>query len=360
MACTLKELSERLGVSFSGNGDLVLTHACGLDNLSPGGVGYITDPKGLASVPLPSGAGTVRKVSSGIEDITADQVAMVVSPEVQSPFHNLIFYKDPLALHVQITNYLHPQPVPEQVTHPTAVVGKNVVLGKDVTLDANVVLCDNVKIGDNTIIRAGVVLMPDTTIGKDCILYPNVVIREKCHIGDRVIIHPGAVIGADGFGFFQRDGINVKIPQVGEVIIEDDVEIGACSTIDRGRLENTIVRQGSKIDNQVQIAHSVEVGAHSLISGQSAIGGSTKTGHHLILGGQSGIRDNIKVGNHVTVAARGAVSTRTKDNVVLGGSPAIEIEKFRRIVVFLNSLETLYERVKRLEELLSSPKQSAK
>lgn len=358
MTCTLKELSEKFGVSFSGNGDLVLTHACGLDNLSPGGVGYITDPKGLARVPLPSGAGTMRKTSSGIEEITADQVAIVVSPEVQSPSHNLIFHKDPLALHVQITNYLHPPPVPEQATHPTAVAGKNVVLGKDITLDAHVVLYDNVTIGDNTILRAGVVVMGDTTIGKDCILYPNVVIREKCHIGDRVIIHPGAVIGADGFGFFQRDGINLKIPQVGGVIIEDDVEIGACSAIDRGRLENTIIRQGSKIDNQVQIAHNVEVGAHSLISGQSAIGGSTKTGHHLILGGQSGIRDNIKVGNHVTVAARGAVSTPTRDNAVLGGSPAIDLEKFRRIVVFVNSLETLYERVKRMEELLSSPKQT--
>jgi UDP-3-O-[3-hydroxymyristoyl] glucosamine N-acyltransferase len=198
--------------------------------------------------------------------------------------------------------------------------------------------------------------MPDTNIGKDCILYPNVVIREKCNIGDRVIIHPGAVIGADGFGFFQRDGINLKIPQVGEVIIEDDVEIGACSTIDRGRLEKTIVRQGSKIDNQVQIAHNVEVGAHSLISGQSAIGGSTKIGHHLVLGGQSGIRDNIKVGNNVTVAARGAVSTTTKNNAVLGGSPAIDFEKWRRNVALLNSLESLHERVKQLEELLSSPK----
>jgi UDP-3-O-[3-hydroxymyristoyl] glucosamine N-acyltransferase len=356
MACTLKELSERFGVSFSGNGELVLTHACGVDNLSPGGIGYITDLKGLASVPLPSGTGTVKKVSSGIEDIKANQVAMVVYPEVQSSSHNLVFYKDPLALHVQITNYLHPRPVPEQTTHPTAVVGKNVVLGKDITLDANVVLYDNVRIGDNTTLRAGVVVMPDTNIGKDCILYPNVVIREKCNIGDRVIIHPGAVIGADGFGFFQRDGINLKIPQVGEVIIEDDVEIGACSTIDRGRLEKTIVRQGSKIDNQVQIAHNVEVGAHSLISGQSAIGGSTKIGHHLVLGGQSGIRDNIKVGNNVTVAARGAVSTTTKNNAVLGGSPAIDFEKWRRNVALLNSLESLHERVKQLEELLSSPK----
>ncbi len=356
MTCTLRELSEKFNVPYSGNGDLVLTHVCGLENLTSGGVGYITDPNKLSKIPLPKGQGTVTKAASTISDITADHVAMVVSPEIKSPAHNLLFAEDPLVLHVKITDFLHPQFRSEQTMHPTAVIGKNVVVGKGATIDPNVVIYDNVTIGKNTILRAGVVVMPDTVIGSDCIIYPNVVIRDNCTIGDNVIIHPGAVIGADGFGFFQRDGINHKLPQIGRVIIEDDVEIGACTTIDRGRLEDTIIRKGAKIDNQVQIAHNVEIGAHSIISGQSAIGGSTKIGHHLIMGGQSGVRDNVTVGDHVMIAARGAVANTTRDGAILGGSPARDFDKWRRSIIFLNGLETIYDRMKKLEDRLETSK----
>ncbi len=364
---TLRELSEKLDAEFSGDGSLVITHACGLDSPSPGGLAYLTDPKGISSVPVP--AGMSRHPDANLEEFDIKQMAFVVpeaaeTPPVNRPGHsgdrtdlpadilagqNRIYAEDPLAVHVRATRLLH---APDGITggiHPTAVIGEDVELGEGTWAGPHSVLENGVRIGDRTVIHAGVTVMRDVSIGQDCVLYPNAVVQERCEIGNRVIIQSNAVIGSDGHGYYQREGVNLKIPQVGIVRIEDDVEIGACTTIDRARFSVTLIGKGCKIDNQVQIAHNVQLGEQALISAQSAIGGSAQAGDHLILGGQSGIRDNVKVGANVTAVARAVITANCQDNEVLGGMPSRPVSQWRQIQSLVNRLGELFERVRKLE-----------
>ena len=350
---SLKELAEKLGLEFSGNAKLKITHVCGLDSLQNGGLSYLTSPDGLASVPVP--AGMSRNVSISVDEINSSQVALVVSPDVKHNEHNLIFSDDPLATHIEASKLLHsvspaiPGLSSKKGIHSSAVVSKGVKLGKNVKVGPKSVIYEGAKIGDNTILHAGVVIMSEAVIGADCTFYPNVVVQDRCEVGNRVIIQSCAVIGSDGHGFFQRKGVNHKIPQLGIVCIEDDVEIGACTTIDRARFHTTVIKQGSKLDNQVQIAHNVSVGEQALISAQSAVGGSVKAGHHLILGGQSGIRDNVQVGNNVTAVARAVITANTQDNEVMGGMPGRPVSQWRKLQSLINRLGELFERVRKLE-----------
>ena len=350
---SLKKLAEKLGLEFSGNADLQITHVCGLDSLQKGGLAYLTSPDGLASVPVP--AGMSRHADISVDEINSSQVALIVSPGVKHDEHNLIFSEDPLATHVEATKLLHfvtpaiPGLSNKKGVHPSAVVSEGVKLGKNVKVGPKSVIYEGVKIGDNTTLHAGVVIMSEVVIGSDCTFYPNVVVQDRCEIGNRVIIQSGAVIGSDGHGYFQREGVNHKIPQLGIVCIEDDVEIGACTTIDRARFHTTVIKQGSKLDNQVQIAHNVSVGEQALISAQSAVGGSVKAGHHLILGGQSGIRDNVQVGNNVTAVARAVITANTQDNEVMGGMPGRPVSQWRKLQSLINRLGELFERVRKLE-----------
>jgi len=350
---SLKELAKKLKVEFSGNGDLQITHVCGLDSLDAGGLAYLTSPGGINSVPTP--AGMSRQVSTTVDEINSSQVAIVVSPEVQHPEHNLLISADPLATHVAATKILNPAVLKitgitkKSAIHTSAVISKSAKLDRNVIVGPKVVIYDGVRIGENTILHAGVVIMADVVIGADCIFYPNAVVQDQTEIGDRVILQSGAVIGADGHGYFQREGVNRKIPQVGNVRLENDVEVGACTTIDRARFRTTIIMQGSKLDNQVQIAHNVSLGEQALISAQSAVGGSVKAGDHLIMGGQSGIRDNVNIGNNVTAVARAVITANTQDKEVIGGMPGRPISQWRQLQSLINRLAELYDRVRKLE-----------
>ncbi len=333
MSWTVQEICQELELSFSGNGELPLKQVCGLNRLIPESVVFLSNPKDLSKI------------------APTDKIAAIVSPEVSSPDHNLIFSPDPLASHVEITHYLHAKLQESGKIHPTAVLGENVTLGKDVTIDAQVVLYQNVSIGDHSVLRAGVVIMENSTIGENCLIYPNVSIRENCQIGNQVIIHCGAVVGSDGYGFFQRDGIQHKIPQIGGVILEEGVEIGAGCTIDRARFYHTVIGRGTKLGNLIHIAHNVEIGEHSLLTGQAGIAGSVTTGHHLVMGGQTGIVDQVKVGNEVTLLARGMITKNTEDRSIVGGMPGRPVKKWKHIQALINRLDSLFERVKRLEAL---------
>ena len=273
---SLKKLAEKLNLKFFGNGDLKITHVCGLNSLKKGGLAYLTLPDGITSVPVP--AEISKKIHSEVDGINSSQIVLIVPPDFKLSENNLIFSSDPLASHVEATNLIYsmqnniPEITRKLKIHPSAFVSKSVKLGKNVVIGPKVTIYDSVKIGSNTIIHSGVVIMSNSIIGNECIFFPNVVIQERTRIGDRVILQSGAVIGSDGHGYFQRDGINKKIPKLCIVSIEDDVEVGACTTIDRARFETTLIKRGSKIDNQVQIAHNVILGEQALISAQSAIG----------------------------------------------------------------------------------------
>ncbi len=349
MAITLQELAISLNAEFSGNPDLVLNHVCGLDNISEGGLCYLTEDRNIPCAPV--SLSQAEAIDRGLVNMT-EKVAVIVKPGMKSNMHNLIYAEDPLFKHVEATKLLHPSLSPSGKIHPTAVVGKNVKLGAGVSIDAYAVIYDDVEIGAHTIVRAHCCIMERTIIGEGCILYPHVVIREDCRIGDRVVLHASAIIGSDGHGYFQRQGKNIKLPQVGAVVIGNDVEIGSCTTIDRGRLESTVLGNGCKLDNQVQIGHNVEIGPQALISGQSAIGGSTKIGSHLVMGGQSGIIDHVKLGDHVTAIARTAITSNTASDQTVAGMPSRPLIEWRKIQALTGRLTELFTRLRKIEEQL--------
>ena len=351
MKITIEELCQQLSLDFSGNGDAIITHVCGIDNLSDnsGALTFITNPKDLTDFPTPKGI--FSEQTTNINAIVAPKDSAIIVPKsASSEHHNLIFSDDPLDAHVQAIAILYPPIAITCKIHPSAAIDGDAKIGKNTTIDANVTIYQNVTIGENTVIRAGTVIMPNSNVGDNCIIYPNVSIRENSNIGNNVIIHSNSEIGSDGFGFYQRSGINKKIPQIGGVIIEDNVELGGGCTIDRARFYNTIIKNGSKLDNMVHIAHNVIVGENALIAAQSGIAGSTTTGKNLIMGGQSGIKDNMQIGDQVTIFGRSVATSNTGDNEVLAGFPSRPMKKWRKIQALINSLESIVKRLKTLEK----------
>lgn len=239
--------------------------------------------------------------------------------------------------------------------HPTAIIAGSAALGIDVSIGAHCFVGENARIGDRTTILPLVCLCDDVSIGSDCLLYPHVTVRERCEIGDRVILHAGAVVGADGFGY-AKDGLaNRKIPQIGNVKIEDDVEIGANTTIDRATTEVTLIKRGAKIDNLVQIAHNVVVGEHSILAAQAGVSGSTQIGKNVTIAGQAGLVGHITVGDNAMVGAQGGVTKSVPADMKVSGYPAREHVSSRRIYALWARLPELFREVKslvkRVEEL---------
>ncbi|MBS0625961.1 MAG: UDP-3-O-(3-hydroxymyristoyl)glucosamine N-acyltransferase [Verrucomicrobia bacterium] len=233
---------------------------------------------------------------------------------------------------------------PTAVIHPSAQIGPGAQIGPYVVIDRDVQIGARVQIGPHASIGF------ETKIGDDCVIHPSCVIRERCHLGNRVTLQPGAVIGSCGFGYIpDSQGRYIKLEQLGNVILEDDVEIGANTTIDRSRFKHTVVRKGSKIDNLVQIAHNVEVGEHNVIAAQTGIAGSAKTGKHVMLGGQVGILGHVELEDQVMVATRGGVSKSIKTGKYRG-SPAIPIAEYNRQEVHVRKLEEYVQRIKDLEK----------
>jgi UDP-3-O-[3-hydroxymyristoyl] glucosamine N-acyltransferase len=232
--------------------------------------------------------------------------------------------------------------------HPTAVIGERVRLGKELRIGPYVVIGDGAEIGDGTTIHAQVYIGAETVLGADCVLYPQVVIRERVRLGARVILHPGAVIGADGFGYASVQGVHHKIPQVGTVEIADDVEIGAATTIDRARFGCTRIGKGTKIDNLVQIAHNVEIGAGCLVVAQVGIAGSTRIGNYVVLAGQVGIAGHVVIGDQAVVTAKSGVSKDVPPRTVVRGAPAQENKAAQILEVAMRRLPGTQQQVKEL------------
>jgi UDP-3-O-[3-hydroxymyristoyl] glucosamine N-acyltransferase len=239
--------------------------------------------------------------------------------------------------------------------HPTAVIAPGAKLAPGVAVGPHTIIEDGAIISKGCILYANCYVGHETHLGQDCLIYPQVVLREKVFLGNRVIIHSGTVIGSDGYGYVTVDGRHLKIPQVGSVIIEDDVEIGANVTIDRARFDKTIIGEGTKIDNLVQIAHNVIIGKHCLIVAQSGIAGSTKLGDHVILAAQSGLVGHIEIGDGAVVGAQSGVNHSIKAGEQVFGYPAQPIKEALRTNAHIQRLnkyvETIKELKKRIEEL---------
>ncbi|HMS83685.1 MAG TPA: UDP-3-O-(3-hydroxymyristoyl)glucosamine N-acyltransferase [Nitrospira sp.] len=242
-----------------------------------------------------------------------------------------------------------PRGIAEQVTQ-----GADVRIGSDPSIWPFVTLGDRVTIGDRVTLYPGVFVGSGTTIGDDCILYPNVVVREGCSLGARVIVHGGTVIGADGFGYVQHQGRHHKIPQLGGVVIQDDVELGANVTIDRATFGHTVIKQGTKVDNLVQVAHNVTVGEHCILVAQVGIAGSTTIGRHVMIGGQAGLADHLTIGDQVMIAAKSGVNRSIESNQIVGGIPAMPREKALRIQGGIFHLPETRELVRSLEQRVAA------
>jgi len=268
----------------------------------------------------------------------------------------LIKVSNPSTAFDQVIALMAPAPLSAVIgIHPQATVSPKAILGENVSLGPYVVVEEGAMIGKNSVIGAHCYVGAYTKIGEDCYLHPHVTIRERCLVENRVILHPGVVIGSCGFGYVFKDGAHHKIPQAGIVHIVDDVEIGANTTIDRARFGQTLIGKGSKIDNLVQIAHNVVIGAHNIICSQVGISGSTRTGTGVTLAGQVGLSGHIEISDRAIIAAQSGISKNVPPDVVLVGSPGKPIQTWKQNNFYIHNLGKLFDRVKALEKRLLSP-----
>ena len=235
-------------------------------------------------------------------------------------------------------------------------VSPTATLGEEVYVGAFAYIADNVKIGSKSVIHPQVYVGDNVTIGEECILYPGVKIYSNCVIGDRCIIHSGAVIGADGFGYSKESEAYHKIPQIGNVVIEEDVEIGANSTIDRAVMGSTVIRRGVKLDNLIQIAHNCDIGEHTAMAAQVGVAGSTKIGENCVLGGQVGIGGHITIGKNSQVGAQSGIISNTKEGSEIMGSPAIPVKSFFKSSIIVPKLPDMYRQLNAMEKELAELK----
>ena len=245
----------------------------------------------------------------------------------------------------------------EDGVHPSAIVSPEANV-EATSIGPNCYVGRGAVIGPRTILHPGVYVGAFTTIGSDCVIWPNVVIREQVTVGDRVMIHPNSTIGADGFGYLQRDGRHVKIPQIGRVVIEDDVEIGANCTIDRARSGVTRIGRGTKIDNHVQVGHNCDIGAGCLLVSHVAIGGSTSLGDYAFLSGHIGVSDHLHIGAHAKVGGGSSIFTNIPDGAVYRGFPATDLHSFQRQQAAVRKLPALLKKIRDLTKRLDALEQA--
>lgn len=330
---TLSEVASMVGGEVFGDSSVVITGISGIKEARQGDITFVANPK----------------YSSLMKTTSAS--AIITSYEVNNSSKPLVKTKDPSLAFARLVSLVGPNKVRHpQGVHPTAIVAEGVSLGEDVAIGPYTIIEKGVSIGDSTIIYGGCFIGHDVKIGKDTLIYPQVALRERVEIGDRVIIHSGTVIGSDGFGFATVQGVQEKIPQIGTVVIEDDVEIGANVTIDRARFNKTLIGKGTKIDNLVQIAHNVIVGEHSIIVAQAGISGSTVVGKRVILAGQAGIVGHITIGDGAVVAAQAGVTKSIPNSTKVSGYPAKPHEQAKRVNACLQRLPIAYNKIKELEE----------
>lgn len=331
----VKEIADYIGGELMGDGEIEISNIRDIKEAGEGDVAFILHPR-----------------FAGLMNST--KASCIIAPrEVEKASCALIRAKNPSLAFTQVVDFLEVGKIPHPAgIHKTAVIGEKVKLGENVALGANCVIEPEVEIGNNTVIYPLAFIGRGSKVGDDTIIYSNVSVRERVIIGSRVIIHAGTVIGSDGFGFDSSTGRHVKIPQIGDVIIEDDVEIGACVTIDRAKFAHTLIGKGTKIDNLVQIAHNVQIGENCIVVAQCGVSGSSELGKYVIMGGQVGIVDHIKVGDQVMIGAQAGVTKDVPPGTIMLGSPARPIRKQKKIFALIDMLPELYDRIKKLEKTL--------
>ena len=345
MLVPLKEIASLVDGEIVGDEGIVINGVAGIKEAKEGEITFVANPK-YASLMN-----------------STDASAVIVSRDVKNGRRTLLQTDDPYLAFTRVMELWandNGEPSPPVGVHPTVVVGKKVTFGKRVSIQAYVVLEDEVEIGDDVTISPHVYIGRKCKIGDDTLIYPRVTIREKISIGKRCIIHSGTVIGSDGFGFAPMKGVHHKVPQIGTVIIEDDVEIGANVTVDRGTIGRTLIGKGTKIDNLVQIAHNVVIGENSIIVAQVGISGTAVLGKGVTIAGQAGVAGHLTIGDNTTVGARAGVTKSIPPNSLVSGFPAKPHEEEKRLKVNFRRLPKVVKAVRELQERLRSLEEKSK
>ena len=331
----LRELAERLGCELLGDGETEVRDVAGIEQAGPGDLTFLANPKYAPHL------GSTRAS------------AVVLGPGHEAELPRLVA-KNPYLAFAHAVSLLRPSPPPAAGVHPQAHVDPTARLGAAVHVGAFAVVGPRVRVGARTVLRPHVVLYEDVTVGEDCLLHSGVQVRERCRLGDRVVVQNGAVVGADGFGF-ARDGAGQyhKFPQVGTVVIEDDVEIGALTAIDRAALGETRVGRGTKLDNLVQVGHSVTIGRDCVLAGQVGIAGSTRIGDRVTLAGQVGVAGHLTISDDAIVTAQSGIPGFVEKGRILSGSPAIDNRAWLKSIAVFARLPELQRRVRELEARLA-------
>lgn len=338
MPFTLREIARYVGGSVRGDPHLVLYRVAPLENARGGDLAFVEEEK-LLSTAERSGAS-----------------ALLLKEGWQTE-KNAIYVPNPRLALVKVLELFSRRRKPSPAIHSTAIMEEGVKLGENISIGAFCYIGANSEIGDGTVIYPLCYIGENCKIGRNVLIYAQVTVYENVEIGDNCIVHSGAVIGADGFGYVKEGNRNLKIPHIGKVIIEEDVEIGANTTIDRATMGETRIGKGTKIDNLVQIAHNVQIGENSIIVAQVGLSGSVKIGKNVTLAGQAGVADHIRIGDNATIAAQAGVIGNVPPNRVYSGYPARPHGKQMRILALLQrlpeivkSLEDIQKRMEKLEK----------
>jgi UDP-3-O-[3-hydroxymyristoyl] glucosamine N-acyltransferase len=332
---TLKELAAMCGGELIGDPKLKIAGAASLGEATSGEISFFANRKYI---------GLLRKTRASAVFVPPDFTEPLAAAQVR--------VSNPTKAFEQVVLKFAPKPIIfAPGIHRSAIVGTGVRLGEGVSIQPHAVIEDGSEIGDDTIIGAGSYIGHETTIGSACLIYPLVAIRERSRIGSRVIIHSGAVIGADGFGFEIVDGRQQKIQQLGIVQIDDDVEIGANTAVDRARFGRTWIQQGVKIDNLVQIAHNVVIGKNTVIAAQTGIAGSVQIGQRVLIGGQAGVIGHIEIGDNTAIGAQSGISKNINGGA-WWASPAVPLAEAKQQIAWIRRLGKLIARVKEIEKKL--------
>ncbi len=335
MKKTLRELAEWVEGCVTGDADILIEGITGIDEAGPTDLTFAVPPH--------------------LDRAAVSKAAAVIIPaSVEAYAKPAIRVVNPRIAFTRLLTLFNPGPVEEHRVHPSAVVGNHVVLADSVAVMAQVYIGHDVTIGEGTILYPHSFVGNGSVIGKDCIIHPNVTIRERTVLGDRVIVQSGAVVGGDGFGYVTIDGEHLKVPQVGNVIIEDDVEIGSNTAIDRATTGSTIVRRGTKIDNLVHIAHNDVIGEHCFIVAQTGISGSVTVGHHVTLAGQTGTTGHINIGANSVFIGRAGITKDTPANYFGAGTPARPHSEWVREQVSLHKLPATMKKMRDMEKRLEA------
>ncbi len=342
---TLEELATLTGAKLIGDSSVVIRGINELKAAKDDDASFLANPRYLE---------LMKKSSAGV--ICVDQSAPVIDGQ------NYLVDSDPSRTFQQIAEaFLKSAEMPSAFNgiHESATVAQGVEIGEDVTIGPHSSVDSKCSIGSGTVLHPNVTIGCNVTIGEGCTLYPGVVVREGCRIGNRVVLQPGVVVGSCGFGYTPDSaGHHVKLEQVGTVVIEDDVEIGANACIDRARFKSTVIGRGTKIDNLVQIGHNVELGQDNIIVAQTGVAGSSKTGRHVMMGGQVGILGHIELADGVQIATRGGVSKSITKPGPYRGSPAIPLDQYNRYKVLVRGIEKHVKRIEALEKRIKELEES--